>query len=63
MIDRTDQDHEDTEREISRYRRAAEETLEQLDWCVSYLYQIRKPRIARTIEKNRTTIRRRMRGD
>ena len=53
----------DTEREIARYRRAAEATLDQLDWCVGYLYQIRKPRIARALEKNRKAIRRRMRGD
>ena len=53
----------DTEREIARYRRAAEATLDQLDWCVGYLYQFRKPRIARALEKNRKAIRRRMRGD
>jgi hypothetical protein len=43
------------------YRDAAEETLEQLDWCVEYLYRIRKPRIARAIAKNRAEIRRQMR--
>jgi hypothetical protein len=48
------------EAEVAKYRRAAEETLNQLDWCVSYLYRIRKPRIARAVDKNRTTIRRRM---
>jgi hypothetical protein len=46
--------------EIERYRRAAEATLEQLDWCVDYLYRIRKDRIARAIQNNRTQIRRRM---
>jgi hypothetical protein len=49
--------------EADRYRTAAEETLEQLDWCIHYLYRIRKPEIAETIAKNRATIRRRMRGD
>jgi hypothetical protein len=49
--------------EAERYRRAAEETLDQLDWCVNYLQRIRKPRIAEAIAKNRTSIRRRMRGD
>ena len=49
--------------EAARYRRAAEETLEQLDWCVNYLHRIRKPRVAQTIAKNRTEIRRRMRRD
>jgi hypothetical protein len=46
--------------EIARYRRAAEETLDQLDWCVKYLYRIRKPRIASTVDKNRATIQRQM---
>ena len=42
---------------------AGEETPVQLDWCVDYLYRIRKPEIAETIAKNRSMIRRRMRGD
>ena len=46
--------------EVERYRRAAEETLNQLDWCISHLHRIRKPDIARTLERNRSTIRRRM---
>jgi hypothetical protein len=50
--------------DVERYRRAAEQTLDQLDWCISYLYRIRKPEIARALERNRSTIRRRMRrGD
>ena len=51
-----------TRDEVERYRRAAEETLNQLDWCISYLHGIRKPQIARTLERNRSTIRRRMGG-
>jgi hypothetical protein len=46
--------------EIERYKRAAEETLDQLDWCVNYLYRIRKDRIAQAIQKNRRQIRQRM---
>ena len=46
---------------IRRYRRATEETLEQLDWCVDYLYRIGKPGIARTIRQNRATIHGRIR--
>lgn len=46
--------------EVTRYREAAEETLNQLDWCVGYLYRIRKPEIARVLERNRSSIRRRM---
>ena len=48
------------EGEIERYRRAAEETLEQLEWCVNYLHRIRKSRIAEVVDKNRRHIRRRM---
>jgi hypothetical protein len=44
-----------------RYRLAAEEALNQLDWCVNYLYRIRKGRVARVVEKNRSAIRREMR--
>ena len=54
--------NEDRKQEAERYRRAAEETLDQLDWCINYLYRIRKPRIAKVIERNRSTIRRRMQG-
>jgi hypothetical protein len=46
--------------DVRRYREAAEETLNQLDWCVGYLYRIRKPEIARVLERNRSSIRRRM---
>ena len=49
--------------QAARYRRAAEETLDQLDWCVNYLYRIRKPGIAQAIARNRSTIRRRIRRD
>jgi hypothetical protein len=49
------------EQESARYRLAAEETLEQLEWCVHYLHRIRKPRIAEVIDENRRNIRRQMR--
>ena len=55
-----DPDETVSDDEIARYRQAAEATLDQLDWCVKYLYQIRKPRIAGVVEKNRATIQRRM---
>jgi hypothetical protein len=56
-----DQTRAQADEEATRYRRAAEETLDQLDWCVNYLHRIRKPRIAQAVAKNRTEIRRRMR--
>jgi hypothetical protein len=55
--------NQDTEQDSERYRRAAEETLDQLDWCINSLHRIHKPRIAKAIAKNRATIRRQMRGD
>jgi hypothetical protein len=55
-----DPDSGPSDEEIARYRRAAEETLDQLDWCVKYLYRIRKSQIAAAIDKNRATIQRQM---
>jgi hypothetical protein len=60
--DNDDEEARRREQEIARYRLAAEETLEQLEWCVNYLHRIRKRRIAEVIDKNRRRIRRRMRG-
>jgi hypothetical protein len=48
------------EDQAAKYRRAADETLEQLSWCVNYLYRIRKPRIAAALDKNRRFIRQQM---
>ena len=44
--------------EVERYRRAAEDTLQQLDWCIGYLHGIRKPRISVQLARNRSYIRR-----
>ena len=41
-----------------RYRRAAEDALQQLDWCIGYLHGIRKAKISRALAKNRTFIKR-----
>ena len=40
-----------------RYRRAAEDALQQLDWCIGYLHGIRKVEISRALAKNRSHIR------
>ena len=42
--------------EAARYREAARLTLEQLEWCVIYLHSIKKTRIARALETNRSSI-------
>ncbi|HLY50191.1 MAG TPA: hypothetical protein VKR21_13435 [Solirubrobacteraceae bacterium] len=44
--------------QAERYRRAAEDALGQLDWCIGYLHGIRKERLSAQLAKNRTYIRR-----
>ena len=44
--------------EAMRYRRAAEEALQQLDWCIGYLHGIRKPEVSTRLAKNREYIKR-----
>ena len=44
----------------ARYREAALMTLSQLDWCAAYLRQIHKPKIARQLEINASSLRRRV---
>ena len=46
----------DRAQEAERYRQAAELALDQLQWCVNYLYQIRKPTLARQLKRNREHI-------
>ena len=43
--------------ETERYRRAAEDALQQLDWAIGYLHGIRKTEISRALAKNRSHIR------
>jgi hypothetical protein len=45
-----------------RYRRAAEDALQQLDWAIGYLHGIRKTQISRALAKNRSHIRTRLLG-
>jgi hypothetical protein len=52
---RDDGDHRDEE--LARYRQAAEDALQQLDWCIGYLHGIRKLEISRALAKNRSYIR------
>jgi hypothetical protein len=47
-------------REAERYRRAAEDALQQLDWCIGYLHGIRKVEVSRALAKNRSHIRTRL---
>ena len=52
--------HEDVDEkqaEADRYRKAAEDALQQLDWAIGYLHGIRKTEISRALAKNRSYIR------
>jgi hypothetical protein len=46
----------DRAREADRYREAVESALDQLEWCVNYLYRIRKPTLAAQLDSNRKRI-------
>ena len=46
--------------EMERYREAAEDLLQQLDWCIGYLHGIRKTEISTVLAKNRAHIRKRL---
>ena len=43
--------------DVERYRQAAEDALQQLDWCIGYLHGIRKLDVSRALAKNRSYIR------
>jgi hypothetical protein len=45
------------EKEADRYRKAAEDALQQLDWAIGYLHGIHKTDISRALAKNRSYIR------
>ena len=46
--------------ETDRYRRAAEDALQQLDWAIGYLHGIRKTDISKALAKNRSFIRKQL---
>jgi hypothetical protein len=45
------------ENEVERYRRASEDTLQQLDWCIGYMCGTGRIAVARSLSKNRSYIR------
>jgi len=47
----------ETDDELERWRRAAEDAMQQLDWAIGYLHGIRKVEISRALAKNRSYIR------
>ena len=52
------QDVDEKQAEAERYRKAAEDALQQLDWAIGYLHGIRKVEISKALAKNRSFIRR-----
>ena len=53
---------DDKQAEADRYRRAAEDALQQLDWAIGYLHGIKKTDISRALARNRSFIRRELMG-
>lgn len=49
--------------EADRYRRAAEDALQQLDWAIGYLHGIKKTEISKALAKNRSYIRSSLMGE
>ncbi len=45
------------EEEVEQYRRASQDALQQLDWCIGYLHGCRKTAIAQALATNRSHIR------
>jgi DNA-binding transcriptional regulator LsrR (DeoR family) len=49
------------EQEANRYRVAAEDALQQLDWAIRYLHDIRQEKVAAVLAANRASIQRNLR--
>ena len=49
--------------EADRYRRAADDALQQLDWAIGYLHGIKKTEISKALAKNRSYIRSNLMGE
>jgi hypothetical protein len=54
---RSPRSNESKQDEADRYRQAAEDALQQLDWTIGYLHGIHKTEISKALAKNRSFIR------
>jgi hypothetical protein len=54
--DHREPDHRDDD-QLEQYRQAAEDALQQLDWCIGFLHGIRRNSEARILARNRAVIR------
>jgi len=50
------------EDKLERYRQAAEDALQQLDWCIDYMHNCGKKGVARSLPRNRSYIRTQLLG-
>jgi hypothetical protein len=57
-----DNHNETKQDEADRYRRAAEDALQQLDWAIGYLHGIKKTDISKALARNRSFIRKQLMG-
>lgn len=48
------------EADVRRYRQAAYDALEQLDWCIGFFHGSRNVAVASALARNRIAIRRRL---
>jgi hypothetical protein len=48
--------------EAERYRRAAEDALQQLDWTIGYMHGIGRWKVSKALASNRSSIRRNLLG-
>jgi hypothetical protein len=58
----TQKEVDEKQAEADRYRQAAEDALQQLDWAIGYLHGIRKQDISKALAKNRSYIRNALMG-
>jgi hypothetical protein len=57
MASNDDSSDDQARRDAERYRQAAEDALQQLDWCIGYLHGIRKLEVSKALARNRSQIR------
>jgi hypothetical protein len=53
----------DDQAAAAEYRQAVEDALQQLEWCIGYLYGIRKTSVSRALARNRSQIRAQLTGE
>ena len=58
-----DEAGQDASGDVDRYRQAAEDALQQLDWAIGYLHGIRKTEISKALARNRSHIRKNLMGE